>query len=159
MTDAKTIHYYPRGRFLVDILLITDVFFLLTYAISTVYFMGFVIAALALNFFEILVWFVWVRKAFMITVVTDAEVSGPSPNLVKKKIALSQIDKWKTENLSSTTKKKGYVDIWGMDGTRIRIFRTALGRGQCYFILESVLRGYGAYGDPVRKIIVPYPNE
>jgi hypothetical protein len=159
MTEPKTIHYYPRGRFLVDILLITDVFFLVLYAISTVFFMGFLIAALVLNFLEILIWFVWVRKVFTITVVSDTRVTGPAPNLAKKSIEFAQVDKWKTENLSSSTKKKGYVDIWAMDGTRIRIFRTILGRGQCYFILESVLRGYGAYGDPVRKIIVPYPNE
>jgi hypothetical protein len=159
MTENKKISYYPRGRFLVDILLITDVFFLVLYAVSTEFFFGFVIAALILNLLEILVWYAWVRRAFMVTVVTDVDVTGPAPNLGKKTLTFSQIDKWKTESLSAATKKKGYVDIWGLDGSRIRIFRTMLGRGQCYFILESVLRGYGSYGDPVRKIIVPYPNE
>ena len=159
MTETKTIHYYPRGRFLVDILLITDVCFLLIYAISTVYFFGFIVAAMTLNLLELLLWYVWVRRVFTITVVTETDVSGPGPHLIRKKMPIGQIDKWKTENLSASTKKKGYVDIWAMDGSRIRIFRTVLGRGQCYFILESVLRGYGVYGDPVRKIIVPYPNE
>jgi hypothetical protein len=150
--------YFPRGRFLIDILLVTDVLFLLIYAVSTVYFTGFVIAALVFNVLEILIWFTWVRKVFTITV-TETTVTGPSPELSRKTLQLAQIDKWKTENLSGMTKKKGFVDIWTLDGARVRIFRTILGRGQCYFILESVLRGYGSYGDPVRKIIVPYPNE
>ncbi len=150
--------YFPRGRFLIDIMLITDVFFLLVYAVSTVYFTGFVFTALGLNVIEVLIWFSWVRKVFTVTVFED-KVIGPGPNLSPQTIELNHIDKWKTENLSGQTKKRGFVDIWSSDGVRVRLFRTILGRGQCYFILESVLRGYGSTGDPVRKIIVPYPNE
>ncbi len=158
MTEASK-SYFPRGRFLIDIILVTDVFFLLIYAVSTTFFTGFLAIAAILNVLEVLIWFTLVRKIFTITV-TETEVRGPGPDLGTKSLQISQIDKWKTENLSGMTKKQGYVDIWSLDGgQRVRIFRTVLGRGQCFFILESVLRGYGSYGDPVRKIIVPYPNE
>lgn len=158
MNESKKKDYFPRGRFLVDSILVTDISLLVIYAVSTSFFMGFVMIGSAINFIQLLLWFAWIRRGLMITVTEDT-VTGPTPYLGRKTIPINQIDKWKTESLSGLTKKKGFVDIWSLDGKCIRIFRPILGRGQCYFILENVLRGFGSFGDPNRKIIVPYPNE
>lgn len=158
MEETNKKEYYPQDRFLMDIILITDVAILVLSAVSTSFFWGFILLGLALNFFQILLWFFWAKNTLKITV-TDQKISGPAPRLSAETIPMLQVDKWKTESLNSRTRKKGFVDIWGRDGSRIRIFRSILGRAQCYAILETVLKGFGSYGDPGRQIIVPYPNE
>ncbi len=147
--------FYVRKRFLFDVILVTDVALVFLYAVTTVNLPAFMMAGVILNMLQILIWVFWASSALKIQL-TDQDISGPSENLKKKTIPLAKVDKWRTETLRSSTKKKGYVDIYSFEGDKIRLIRPVLGRGQCYIILERVL---GNLHSDSPKIIVPYPNE
>ena len=148
--------FYIRKRFLIDVILITDVALIFLYAITTVNLPAFLAAGIILNVIQIIIWIFWASSVLKIQL-TDENISGPSEKFEKKTIPLAKIDKWRTENLRPKTKKKGYVDIYSFEeGEKIRLIRPVLGRGQCYYILESVL---GSLHADSPKIIVPYPNE
>lgn len=136
-------------------MLITDVAIVFLYAITTVNLPAFIAAGVILNFLQILIWFFWAAPVLKVRL-TDQEISGPSDKFQKKTILLTKVDKWRTETLRASTKKKGYVDIYSFEGEKIRLVRPVFGRGQCYIILESVLGNLHADSP---KIIVPYPNE
>lgn len=151
----KSKTFNVRKRFLIDIVLITDVTLILLYALTTSNLHVFISAALTLNLLQVLIWLFWVSPTMKIYLDEQA-LTGPSQNLKKTTIPLDKIDKWRTESLRGATKKKGYVDIYSFEGSRVRLIRPVLGRGQCYIILESVLGNLHADSP---KIIVPYPNE
>lgn len=136
-------------------MLITDVALIFLYAITTVNLPAFIATGVILNLLQILIWFIWAAPVLKVRL-TDQEITGPSDTFKKKTILLTKVDKWRTETLRSSTKKKGYVDIYSFEGEKIRLVRPVLGRGQCYIILESVLGNLHADSP---KIIVPYPNE
>lgn len=151
----KSRTFNVRKRFLIDIILITDVALIFLYALTTANLPAFIAAGVALNFLQALIWFVWVAPVLKVQL-NEQEISGPSQDLKKTVIPLAKVDKWRTETLRASTKKKGYVDIYSFEGSKVRLIRPVLGRGQCYIILESVL---GNLHSDSPKIIVPYPNE
>lgn len=150
--------FRPRLRFLFDAILFTDVCLLVLYAVMNLYFILIVALGILLNLLEAALWFAWVRHALKVNI-TEEEVTGPSEFMVKTTILRSKIDKWKTENLRPSTKKRGYVDIWALDGKRIRLIRPVLGRRQVYIIVGTLLGSLTLQNDDIRKLIVPYPNE
>lgn len=153
-TDVQ--EFRPRIRSLFDLILFTDIVMLVVYAAGTAPLLAIASFAAILNVIEALVFFLWARSALRVRL-TETDITGPTEFFARITIPRAKIDKWKTENLRLSTKKKGFIDIWALDGKRIRLIRPVMGRRQCYIIVGTLLGSLAS--QDVHKLIVPYPNE
>ena len=130
--------FQPPMRTGMDIVLITDIGLLFLHAVSNIPIILVLILAFFINAVELLVWIFWVRNQFSVEI-SDGTVYGPAPDLQRIAIPRPRIDVWRTENLRSMTKPKGYLDLWSQDGKRIRLFRKIIGRGNVFIISQMLL--------------------
>lgn len=130
--------FQPPFRRTTDIVLITDIALLIFYAVVDISPILILFAALGLNVLEIVLWTFWLRNLFSIRI-TEELITGPGTHLQKVSFLRSQLDKDKTENLRPDTKVKGYLDLWALDGKRIRVFRKAFGRRPVHHICTMLL--------------------
>ena len=155
MIEPRT--FRPRTRFIVDVILITDILLLFVH-VAFIPFKTAVMIAACINAFQIFVWLVWARRHFTVDI-SESAVTGPAPGFSRHAIPFDKIDKWKTETLRPKTKVKGYVDIWGKDGKKIRLVRPVLGRSKVFLITGALLGSLTLQGEDWRKLVTPYPNE
>ena len=86
----------------------------------------------------VLIWIAWVIRTFSVEI-DEEKITGPNEKRKRISILRRKLDVWKTENLRTATKPKGYFDLWAFDGSRIRIVRNIMGRRNVFFIARLLL--------------------
>src|SRR3989338_2562736 len=130
--------FRPPFRRTADIVLITDISLLILHAVMDIPPNLMFLIAIVLNVLEIVLWTFWLRNIFSVRI-TEESITGPGTHLQKVSFPRSELDRQKTENLRPGTKSKGYLDLWALDGKRIRLFRKAFGRGPVFLICKMLL--------------------
>lgn len=130
--------FRPPFRRTTDIVLITDIGLLILYAVTDIPLPLILLIGLVLNALEIGIWTFWLRNLFSVRI-TEESITGPGTHLQKVSFLRSEFDKEKTEILRPNTKAKGYLDLWALDGKRIRVFRKAFGRRPVHHLCTMLL--------------------
>jgi hypothetical protein len=133
----EAIIYKPRGRVLVDVLLIFNALLILIYPLRLVSAFLMICFALLVNVATISFWFLIASRFFKIKI-DESVIYGPSGFFSKTTIRLRMVDHIRIRERSKLEKWLGIYNIWSFDGNRVMIFRKLLGRSPTNKILTTV---------------------